>query len=59
MNVTEHLWRLEALGFAGETLDRAMAAAGADRLAYLALYCAVEERGMSPEEALQSLEKRP
>lgn len=57
MDVTEHMRRLEAMGFAGETLDRAIAAAGASRLAYLALAQAVEDRGMSPAEALGVLER--
>lgn len=56
MDVTEHMRRLEAMGFSGETLDRAIAAAGASRLAYLELIRTVEDRGMSPAEALGVLE---
>lgn len=58
MDVTEHMRQLEAMGFAGETLDRAVAVAGASRLAYLALARAVEE-GMSPAEALGVLRSPP
>ena len=55
MNVTQHIRQLEAVGFAEETLDRAIALAGADRLAYQMLH-----RGMSPADALRSLEaERP
>lgn len=51
----EHMRQLEAMGFTGETLDRAISAAGASRMAYQALYQAVENQGMSPEEALHTL----
>lgn len=51
----EHMRQLEAMGFAGETLDRAISAAGASRMSYQALYQAVESQGMSPEEALRTL----
>ena len=56
MNVTQHIRQLEAVGFAEETLDRAIALAGADRLAYQMLHHAVTSRGMSPADALRSLE---
>ncbi len=56
MNVMQHIRRLEAAGFAGETLDRAVALAGASRLVYEALCGAVESRGLSPAEALQAVE---
>ena len=60
MNVTQHIRQLEAIGFAEETLDRATALAGADRLAYQMLRHAVTSRGMSPADALRSLEaERP
>ena len=36
MNVTQHIRRLEAVGFTEETLDRAIVLAGADRLFGLA-----------------------
>lgn len=56
MDVTAHMRQLEAMGFTGETLDRAIAAAGASRLAYLTLIRAVANQGMSPAEALHILE---
>ena len=56
MNVTQHIRQLEAVGFSEETLDRATALAGADRLAYQMLHHAVTSRGMSPADALRSLE---
>ena len=56
MNVTQHIRRLEAVGFTEETLDRAIVLAGADRLAYQMLHHAVTSRGMSPADALRSLE---
>ena len=56
MNVTQHIRQLEAVGFLEETLDRAIALAGADRLAYQMLHHAVTSRGMSPADALRSLE---
>ena len=60
MNVTKHIRQLEAIGFAEETLDRAIALAGADRLAYQMLRHAVTSRGLSPADALRSLEsERP
>ena len=60
MNVTQHIRQLEAIGFAEETLDRATALAGADRLAYKMLRHAVTSRGLSPADALRSLEsERP
>ncbi|MDO4316157.1 MAG: hypothetical protein Q4C45_10280 [Oscillospiraceae bacterium] len=48
--------QLETMGFTEEILDRAIAAAGASRLAYLALTRAVTDQGMSPAEALRTLE---
>ena len=56
MNVTQHIRQLEAVGFLEETLDRAIALAGANRLAYQMLHHAVTGRGMSPADALRSLE---
>ena len=56
MNVTQHSRQLEAVGFSEETLDRAIALAGANRLAYQMLHHAVTSRGMSPADALRSLE---
>ena len=56
MNVTQHIRRLEAVGFTEETLDRAIVLAGADRLAYQMLHHAVTSRGLSPADALRSLE---
>ena len=56
MNVTQHIRQLEAVGFAEETLDQAIALAGANRLAYQMLHHAVTSRGMSPADALRSLE---
>ena len=60
MNVTQHIRQLEAVGFAEENLDRAIALAGANRLAYQMLHHAVTSRGLSPADALRSLEsERP
>ena len=56
MNVTQHIRQLEAVGFSEETLDRAIALAGANRLAYQMLHHAVTSRGLSPADALRSLE---
>ena len=56
MNVTQHIRQLEAVGFSEETLERAIALAGANRLAYQMLHHAVTSRGMSPADALRSLE---
>ena len=56
MNVTQHIRQLEAVGFTEEALDRAIVLAGADRLAYQMLHHAVTSRGMSPADALRSLE---
>lgn len=58
MNVMDYMRQLEAAGFTGDTLDRAMASAGASRPAYLALIQAVTA-GMSPAEALRTLEGSP
>ena len=60
MNVTQHIRQLEAVGFSEETVDRAIALAGANRLTYQMLHHAVTSRGMSPADALRSLEaERP
>ena len=60
MNVTQHIRQLEAIGFTEENLDRAIALAGANRLAYQMLNHAVTSRGLSPADALRSLEsERP
>ena len=56
MNVTQHVRQLEAVGFTEENLDRAIALAGANRLAYQMLHHAVTSRGLSPADALRSLE---
>ena len=56
MNVTQHIRQLEAVGFAEETLDRAIVLAGADRLAYQKLSHALTSQGLSPADALRSLE---
>ena len=56
MNVTQHIRQLEAVGFSEETLDRAIALAGANRLAYQMLHHAVTSRGLSPADALRFLE---
>lgn len=56
MNVMQQIRQLESVGFAGETLDRAVAAAGANRLFYQALYRAVKELGVPPTEALRLAE---
>ena len=60
MNVTQHIRQLEAIGFTEENLDRAIALAGANRLAYQMLHHAVTSRGLSPADGLRSLEsERP
>ena len=56
MNVTLFIRQLKAVGFTEENLDRAIALAGADRLAYQKLYHAVTSQGLSPADALRSLE---
>lgn len=56
MNVMQHIRQLEAMGFAEEQLDRAVAAAGANRLFYQRLCRAVKEQGLSPAEALRMVE---
>ncbi len=56
MDITPYMRRLEELGFADETLDRAIAGAGADRMCYLALCRAVEHGNMLPAEAVLALE---
>ncbi len=56
MNVMEELRQLERLGFAEETLDRAVAMAGASRLAYRMLHQAVAQ-GRTPAEALGDVEQ--
>lgn len=48
---------LEAVGFREELLDRAVAMAGADRLLYRRLCCAVSEDGMAPRDALDAVER--
>ncbi len=60
MNVTQQIYQLEAIGFTEEILDRAIALAGADRLAYQMLHHAVTARGLTPADALRFLEaERP
>ena len=56
MDVTRHIRQLEAAGFTEEILDRAIALAGANRLAYQMLHQAVTLQGLSPAEALRVLE---
>ena len=56
MDVTRHIRQLKAIGFTEETLDRAIALAGANRLAYQMLHQAVTSRGMTPADAVRSLE---
>lgn len=56
MDVTRHIRQLEAAGFAEETLDRAIALAGANRLAYQMLHQAVTSRGLTPADAVRFLE---
>lgn len=56
MDVTGQIRRLEAAGFARETLDHAISFAGGNRLRYQALCEAVEARGLTPEEALRAAE---
>lgn len=56
MDITDQVQRLYAAGFRDELLDRAVVLAGARRLVYSALYDAVMIQGMTPEEALQSVE---
>ena len=56
MNVTLFSCQLKAVGFTEENLDRAIALAGANRLAYQMLHHAVTSRGLSPADALCSLE---
>lgn len=56
MNVMQQIQQLEAVGFAEELLDRAVAAAGANRLFYQELCRAVKEKGLSPAEALNLVE---
>ena len=56
MDVTRHIRQLEAAGFTEEILDRAIALAGANRLAYQMLHQAVTSRGMTPADAVRSLE---
>ena len=56
MDVTRHIRQLEAAGFTEETLDRAIALAGANRLAYQMLHQAVTSRGLTPADAVRFLE---
>ena len=57
MNVTKQIQKLKGMGFSGHILDRAIALAGSRRLVYDALYRAVEERAMTPAEALRTVER--
>lgn len=56
MDVTRHIRQLEAVGFTEEVLDRAIALAGANRLAYQMLHQAVTSQGLTPADAVRSLE---
>lgn len=56
MDVTRHIRQLEDAGFTNETLERAIALAGANRLAYQMLHQAVTSRGLTPADAVRSLE---
>ena len=58
MDVTRYIAQLESLGFTEELLDRAVAAAGANRFFYQALFQAVKEQGCSPEQALALLREK-
>lgn len=49
--------KLEKIGFSGHMLDRAVALAGSRRLVYDALRRAVEERALTPAEALRTVER--
>ena len=57
MNVTGQIRKLEQMGFSGCVLDRAVALAGSRRLVYDALCRAVEERALTPAEALRTVER--
>ncbi len=57
MNVTQNIRQLESVGFCEETLDRAIALAGANRMAYQLLRQAVADRGLTPVDAVRSLEE--
>ena len=57
MDVTKQIRQLERLGFSGGVLDRAVAVAGSKRMVYLALCGAVEQRAMTPAEALLEVEQ--
>ena len=57
MNVMQHVRQLEKLGFDRETVDRAVALAGSNRLVYNALCQAVEQTGMTPAMAVAEVEK--
>ena len=56
MDVTRHIRQLEAAGFTEEILDRAIALAGASRLADQMLHRAVISRGLAPADAVRFLE---
>lgn len=56
MDITRQIRQLEAAGFSGGILDRAIVLAGANRLAYQMLHQAVTCRGLTPADALRSLE---
>ena len=58
MDITEQANRLNRVGFRRELLDHAVALSGAQRLIYNELYDAVATRGLSPQEALRSVEAR-
>ena len=57
MNVTGQIRNLERMGFSGYVLDHAVALAGSRRLVYEDLCRAVEERAMTPVEALRTVER--
>lgn len=57
MNVTPYLRKLEAAGYTGELLDRAVVLAGGNRLLYQRLWKAVDEQCMTPAAALHALER--
>lgn len=57
MNIIPFMRELEAAGFQGELLDRAVALAGANRLLYRRLCSAVSEGGMVPRDALDAVER--
>lgn len=52
MNITPYMKKLEATGYTGELLDRAVVLAGGNRLLYQQLLEAVDQLRMTPVDAL-------